>query len=734
MTWLKENRLIILMDYINLIFILKLMTACYKIQKFNYWLVTILFVAVLGTYWLYHELLGNRRYKWIITLSIFIAAVSGALFKKEQILYFFSNTIVANFNNINNAIYNSQFTYFYQFKPFIFIFLPVILLTVMALNSKGFSNSILFLTVSVLIFFWYLEFTEEVKETLVTFVIISLATYSINAYEKNLKHLIKHGTKVILERNRVIVYIIAYSIIIGWIGVFLPQQYEGNFKITGEGAWRNPFGPEVGGGPLKGKQAKYGLSTVGYNNTEKKLGGPIELTNKLVFRVNADKPYYLKGEVKELYTGNSWKKEAEEYEKRSDISELEVNKFLGDLLGYNRDRTKKFMSIYPDDTMTNTIFVPSFVQEVNSEKGNIYYEKNAFTFLSSEKNVKEFVIDFYDPNDVINAVRRRSSYRDTPISKANYGRYLQISDSITARTVELVNNIIKDSRNNMEKVERIREYLSANYPYSLKVTEVPENVDFVDYFLFTEKKGYCVYFASAMTMMTRIAGIPSRYVEGFKMPDTSLNGIYQVTSEQAHAWTEVLIRQNPDIWMTVDCSTTPAEERQRLVQEQRIEVGLEEPVPDDKEIDIPERQQDLEEDISQEENSQSQYSGKIIISISISFILLSVILLRLFIFRLRKKRMINSKSVIPIYKYFLKRAKLIGVNKSEYNTDLEFAGDIYDPELKERVTELVNKVYEEFYGGVLDESYDKYEFYRFLEGYILQRQNKIKYYLTKFLI
>lgn len=732
MAWLKENRLIILMDYINLIFILRLMIACYKIQRFDYWLITLLFIVTSGVYWLYHELLSGRRPRWIITSVLFVWAAAGIYYKREQIIYFLNDSIVKNFNSINDAIYNSRFTEFYQFKPFIFILLPLIIFIIMAMNSRGSSNGILFFTVSILIFFWYLEFLEEVKARLLAFVIISTITYSINVYQKYLKQLSKQGIQIELDRKRIIAYIAACSIIVAWVGLFLPQQYEGNFKITGDGLWRNPFGPEVGGASLRLQQGRFGLNTVGYNDTERKLGGPIELTDELVFKVDSDKPYYLKGDVLEFYTGSSWKKEIQEYEKISNVSGLEVNSFISSILGSNRDKSKKFMSIYPEEIITNTIFVPSFVQEVTTEKGSIYYEKNASTFLSSEKNIKEFIIGFYDPDDVINAVRRRASYRGNSISRADFEKYLQVPDNITERTVELVYNLVKDSRTDEEKLEKIKTYLSVNYPYSLNVSEVPEDVDFIDYFLFTEKKGYCVYFASAMTMMARIAGIPARYVEGFKMPNTSFEGIYQVTAEQAHAWTEVLIRQDPEIWMTVDCSTTPAEERQRLQQEVGMEFDLEDPITEEDDINIPEEQTKLDGDMVSGGNTVSQVSKKVILSIGLIFALIFIILIRLIVYKSKKNRMLNSKSIIPLYSHMLKRIKRIGINKSDYSTDAEFASDIYDGDLKIRVKEIVEIVYEEFYGGMLKEDYNKSDFYEFLEQYIRKRQNIFKYYLAKF--
>ena len=52
------------------------------------------------------------------------------------------------------------------------------------------------------------------------------------------------------------------------------------------------------------------------------------------------------------------------------------------------------------------------------------------------------------------------------------------------------------------------------------------------------KEGYCTYFASAMTVLCRMAGLPARYVEGF-VAQPGADGFAYVTGKEAHAWTEV---------------------------------------------------------------------------------------------------------------------------------------------------------------------------------------------------
>lgn len=131
----------------------------------------------------------------------------------------------------------------------------------------------------------------------------------------------------------------------------------------------------------------------------------------------------------------------------------------------------------------------------------------------------------------------------------NLSNYLQIpEDRITDATKKLVKDIVKNRKTDLEKALAIEEYLRNNYNYSLDVEIVPENREFIDYFLFESQEGYCTYYATAMAIMLRIEGIPTRYIEGYLAQDLIREGIYEVKHRNAHTWVEAFIE--PVGWMT----------------------------------------------------------------------------------------------------------------------------------------------------------------------------------------
>lgn len=95
---------------------------------------------------------------------------------------------------------------------------------------------------------------------------------------------------------------------------------------------------------------------------------------------------------------------------------------------------------------------------------------------------------------------------------------------------------------------RIQDYLTKNYAYTL---ELPGPVDdpLAD-FLFARKKGHCEFFATALTVLLRSAGVPARVAVGF-YGGVRNGDHYILRAGDAHAWTEVLTK---DGFVTFDAT------------------------------------------------------------------------------------------------------------------------------------------------------------------------------------
>jgi len=103
----------------------------------------------------------------------------------------------------------------------------------------------------------------------------------------------------------------------------------------------------------------------------------------------------------------------------------------------------------------------------------------------------------------------------------------------------LADQITSNAGNQWEKVHLIEQWFLDNFYYSLKPGIAPDGNQ-LEWFLKKTHKGYCSYFAFAMTRICRAAGIPARVAVGFITdPETNTLGFIPVRSDQAHAWVEV---------------------------------------------------------------------------------------------------------------------------------------------------------------------------------------------------
>jgi hypothetical protein len=115
-------------------------------------------------------------------------------------------------------------------------------------------------------------------------------------------------------------------------------------------------------------------------------------------------------------------------------------------------------------------------------------------------------------------------------------KYLQLPPDFPKNVRQLSENITGAAETPYDKVIAIDDYLS-RFPYKEKIEAPPEGVDGVQYFLFTENSGFCLYFASAMAVMLRSIGVPSRLVVGYLPGDPGEEvGQYILRDKHYHTW------------------------------------------------------------------------------------------------------------------------------------------------------------------------------------------------------
>jgi transglutaminase-like putative cysteine protease len=133
--------------------------------------------------------------------------------------------------------------------------------------------------------------------------------------------------------------------------------------------------------------------------------------------------------------------------------------------------------------------------------------------------------------------------------------YLQVPRG-HERVAALAREVVGDAASPEEKTQRILRYLGKGaYRYSLEQPDVG-NKPPLEAFLLDAKSGHCEYFSSAMAVMLRTVGVPTRNVTGFVGGRFNPYGRYYALRQgDAHSWVEVYFESRG--WVTVD-PTPPA--------------------------------------------------------------------------------------------------------------------------------------------------------------------------------
>jgi hypothetical protein len=128
-------------------------------------------------------------------------------------------------------------------------------------------------------------------------------------------------------------------------------------------------------------------------------------------------------------------------------------------------------------------------------------------------------------------------------------RYLQLPQH-SDRIAELAHRVTDGILTPYEQATAVLEHLLSNYIYSLEANTESSSHP-IEEFLFTRKTGYCEHYATAMVLMLRSIGIPSRLVTGFLATEwNDFGNYYTVRQRDAHAWVEVYYPQSG--WITMD--------------------------------------------------------------------------------------------------------------------------------------------------------------------------------------
>ncbi|MBI4329526.1 MAG: transglutaminase domain-containing protein [Chloroflexi bacterium] len=147
------------------------------------------------------------------------------------------------------------------------------------------------------------------------------------------------------------------------------------------------------------------------------------------------------------------------------------------------------------------------------------------------------------------------------------------SPAVSDRVRELAAQIVQGAATEYDKAARLERFLLSEYSYDLRVTPPGVGRDPVDYFLFEAQAGYCSQFATAMAVMGRLVGLPTRVAVGYAPGRySSLTGTFDVRAQDAHAWVEVRFQKQG--WVPFDPTPAPNSPWALGVADRSLALGL----------------------------------------------------------------------------------------------------------------------------------------------------------------
>jgi transglutaminase-like putative cysteine protease len=320
--------------------------------------------------------------------------------------------------------------------------------------------------------------------------------------------------------------------------------------------------------PLANKknQQLFSLSNIGFYPSRTVLGGTPTLSDDRMLSVVTAYNVLLRANMYEIYDMTSWSSTSNFFTSRLNSS-LAKNR-TEDVFDMNRpDRSKipanlydyVFQKVTISVTYFNrdigvTVFSADHLLDISKESNRVYYNEDEELFFGNDIKYKETYSITYNrfrtesPDFYKNMLSLEAYIIEHPEAQDSKSKMKSISDEFLPVTVpdsvkEFALLATESETTPLGKVFALKRILGNEFEYSLIVDDPPTDSDFVEHFLET-KKGYCTYFASAMTVMARVNGIPARYVDGFSTQVPSGNKYpieVMLTGRQGHAWCEVYI-------------------------------------------------------------------------------------------------------------------------------------------------------------------------------------------------
>ena len=275
---------------------------------------------------------------------------------------------------------------------------------------------------------------------------------------------------------------------------------------------------------------------------------------------------YLKGYTGGLYTSGGWELAGDEA--YAALAEACAPVDPQNLTAY---RYKEW-GIQATVTVRNqankkSVYVPSWLITTPDQFALAEYVGDGNIRARGLLGLDEYTVKYLDQtSNLSNVLAKDNIYLDLPgveqfeqYTQAVYQYYTEVPENLAPTLTKLLNEagLGLGPIQGQAAAFGVSHLLERQASYTLTPGAAPEGVDFTEYFLLENHKGFCVHFATAGVLLMRSLGIPARYCEGYLVTPTDLrlkgsDGFSNVPDRRAHAWVEYY--QAGVGWITMECT------------------------------------------------------------------------------------------------------------------------------------------------------------------------------------
>ena len=272
--------------------------------------------------------------------------------------------------------------------------------------------------------------------------------------------------------------------------------------------------------------------------------GTIRTDPTLVMRVKPDdmgdeprvrRNLYLRGAVFDTYDGRTWKRRRESGGALPDYGGTTV------LRRAPRPHADRKMEIDLEPIQPQVVFVPgeAIALRVHGRgRGPLNFRSpislgshGELLYESSDQSGLKYTV-FSPPRGLVMPER---------LAESEMGRYLSLPRALSPRISELSHELSRGQEDPVDIARSLEKALRVGYRYDLGSPSGGAK-DPLDHFLFESKRGHCEFYSTAMAVMLRVRGVPSRNVTGFVGGTYNRFGeFYAVRQGDAHSWVEAYL-------------------------------------------------------------------------------------------------------------------------------------------------------------------------------------------------